>query len=74
MDTLAGTSWTLVQSGVMQTLAFAEGRASGSGGCNRFSGAYEENGTSISLGPLMVTRRARDGFRDRGEDRVDPRG
>jgi heat shock protein HslJ len=40
-------------------LKFAsDGRASGSGGCNSFSGTYRVRGDSISFGPLISTRRA----------------
>ncbi len=40
------------------TLAFEGGRASGSGGCNRFTGSYEEDGESVSFGQLASTRMA----------------
>jgi len=43
---------------VALTIAFAAGRGSGSGGCNRFTGTYEEDGESISFGPLAATRMA----------------
>jgi heat shock protein HslJ len=62
---LDGTSWSLVEGmditipddGEM-TIAFEGGRASGSGGCNRFAGSYEQDGDSISLGRLASTRMA----------------
>lgn len=41
------------------TLTFgADGRVSGSGGCNSFSGTYSADGSSVTLGPLAMTRRA----------------
>jgi heat shock protein HslJ len=62
---LNGTSWTLVEGteitipdDVEMTIAFEAGRASGSGGCNRFTGSYDQDGESISLGKLALTRMA----------------
>jgi heat shock protein HslJ len=62
---LDGTSWTLVEGteitipdDVEMTIAFEAGRASGSGGCNRFTGSYEQDRESISLGRLASTRMA----------------
>jgi heat shock protein HslJ len=62
---LDGSSWTLVEGAgiatpdsVSLTIAFEAGRVSGSGGCNRFTGSYREEGTSISLGTLASTRMA----------------
>lgn len=63
---LPGTSWVLdeidgapaVNRG-RATLEFAEsGRASGDGSCNRFSGTATIAGDSLSVGPLMSTKRA----------------
>lgn len=36
----------------------ADQRASGSTGCNRFSGTYQLSGDSLHFGPLVSTRRA----------------
>lgn len=36
----------------------AEGRAQGSGGCNRFSGSYTRDGTTLRLGAIAATRMA----------------
>ncbi|MEO1190694.1 MAG: META domain-containing protein [Pseudomonadota bacterium] len=36
----------------------AEGQASGSAGCNRFTGALEVTGGALDFGPLAVTRMA----------------
>lgn len=66
---LAGTQWELAElngqpavalTGVgAPTLAFgADGRASGNGGCNQFSGPYTQDGAALRLGPLVSTRRA----------------
>ena len=62
---LDGTSWTLVEGmdvtipdDVEMTIAFEGGRASGSGGCNRFTGSYEQDSEAISLGRLGSTRMA----------------
>ncbi len=62
---LDGTSWVLSQIGSTTptrdsnvTLTFASGKASGNATCNRFSGAYEVEGTGLSFGPLMTTMMA----------------
>jgi heat shock protein HslJ len=70
LETLAGTSWTLVELNgepapeplpgwTRQTLRFhANGLAlSGNAGVNRFGGRYEAKGASLSFGPLAMTRR-----------------
>jgi heat shock protein HslJ len=64
---LDGSSWTLVEGmdvtipdDVAMTIAFEAGRASGSGGCNRFTGSYEQDGDSISLDRVASTRMACD--------------
>lgn len=64
---LEGTEWVGVSvdgaplpEGVEATLHLApeERRVSGSGGCNRFSGAYELAGGRLTFGTLAATRRA----------------
>lgn len=67
---LAGTNWRLVSfgpvgteenvvSGTKPTLNFAEdGRASGSTGCNSFSGTYTVRGDTLSFGRMISTKRA----------------
>jgi len=40
------------------TLQFAAGRASGSDGCNRFGGAYTQDGSALSFGQLATTQMA----------------
>lgn len=36
----------------------AEGRAYGSGGCNRFTGTFELSGEELRVGPIAATRMA----------------
>lgn len=67
---LTGTEWQLVSlgpagseadvvAGTTVTLTFGEdGRASGSTGCNSYSGTYEARGDTIAFGRLVSTRRA----------------
>lgn len=67
---LAGTEWRLVSlgppgsetdvvTGTTVTVRLGEdGRASGSTGCNTYSGTYEVRGDTISFGRLASTRRA----------------
>jgi putative lipoprotein len=62
---LDGTSWRLVEGmditipdDVEMTIAFEAGGVSGSGGCNRFTGPYEQDGESISVRRLASTRMA----------------
>ena len=58
---LEGTEWTLAsgvdvpEDAVPPTLLLEEGNASGFGGCNTFTGGYELDGDSISIGPLAGT-------------------
>lgn len=40
------------------TADFANGRISGSGGCNRFNGGYKTTGNQLSIGPLASTFQA----------------
>ena len=68
---LLGTSWRAtginngrqavesVVTGTSVTLSFgADGDASGSGGCNRYSGHFETAGSRISIGQIAVTAMA----------------
>ena len=69
-STIEGVDWWLVSLGgtaahaapdstvPMLRLDAADARATGNGGCNRFSGSYTLDGTSLSFGPLAMTRRA----------------
>lgn len=66
MMDLTGTEWQLVAidgqdvaAGVTTTLTFGEdGRAGGSGGCNRYSANYVIDGESLSFGPAVSTKMA----------------
>jgi heat shock protein HslJ len=66
---LAGTSWRVtgynngrqavvsVLAGTQLTMAFAaDGRVSGSAGCNTFMGTYTASGSSLRFGPVATTR------------------
>jgi heat shock protein HslJ len=69
-DPLSGTSWSLATfvdaqgatqpalPGVEATLAFAGGRVGGTAGCNRLSGTYQVDGSSLTFGPIMSTMMA----------------
>ncbi|GMU80060.1 MAG: hypothetical protein AMXMBFR46_28470 [Acidimicrobiia bacterium] len=47
-----------VITGTTITARFEDGTVSGSTGCNEYSGSYEVDGRSITIGPLRTTRRA----------------
>ena len=66
---LAGTAWQVtgynngkqavvsVLAGTTLTVAFDDaGRASGSAGCNRFTGSYSQDRENVSFGPAAATR------------------
>ena len=62
---LDGTDWTLASmsgnapaAGSTITLKFEQDRASGSAGCNQYSGTYTTSGSTIELGPMAATKRA----------------
>lgn len=62
---LNGTSWIVSSIGSaaplgdhQPTLAFADGRVSGSTGCNSLSGAYTQNGDGVTFSPMAVTQMA----------------
>jgi len=40
------------------TMSFADGKVSGSAGCNNFHGKYSTEGSKLEVGPLATTRRA----------------
>lgn len=61
-DPLEGTSWELVSSagqavlpGTQVTLAFAEGRASGTAGCNGYGGMYQVDGDQVAFREVAST-------------------
>jgi len=61
---LAGTSWQLLQLGPngalsenLPTLSFSkDGKVTGSGGCNTFTGTVTESGMAITFGALATTK------------------
>lgn len=57
---LAGGEWELAEPGgaPAAVLRFDAGRVFGTGGCNRFSGRYEQSGSGLSFSPLVATRMA----------------
>jgi heat shock protein HslJ len=65
---LAGPTWRVVEiggtpvaagkSGREPHLVFSEGRVSGSNGCNRFTGTYQQDGESLHFSPLAMTKMA----------------
>lgn len=63
---LAGTSWQLLQLGSngalsenLPTLTFStDGKVSGSGGCNTFTGSVTESGMHITFGAIAASRKA----------------
>ncbi len=56
---LAGSEWGLPSGVDVPFIQFsADGKASGNGGCNRFSGNYEQSGNQISFGSIMSTKMA----------------
>ncbi len=62
---IAGTHWTFVSIGGVRVAAdrptvlqFNGDLLTGSAGCNRFSGRYAVDGTTLKAGPLMATEMA----------------
>lgn len=51
---LDGTGTAVVPDGSSATLLLADGVASGSAGCNQFSGSYELDGASLTIAPEMA--------------------
>lgn len=48
-----------VDASLSATVAFEDqGAVTGDAGCNRFGGSFKQDGGSISIGPLMSSRRA----------------
>ncbi len=64
-DPLNGTSWELMAyrktrpiPGTTITATFEGGQVSGSAGCNSYSGSYQVNGNTITVGPTAITEMA----------------
>jgi heat shock protein HslJ len=62
-ESLDGTIWTIVMidqlpvlEDISTELRFADGKVSGSGGCNRISGSYTTQGGEIEFGAIASTR------------------
>ena len=53
---LAGSEWGLSKKPERFIRFQADGRVSGTGGCNRFFGSYTLSGNKLSIGPLASTR------------------
>ncbi len=58
LESLAGEAIPAATGGRPITITFADGRVSGSGGCNRFSGTYTLTGDALQFGPLAATKMA----------------
>lgn len=67
--TLEGTNWQLesfitgdvaasVITGSTVTATFSEGKLTGSGGCNQYSGTYTTDGATLSISPVISTKMA----------------
>ena len=64
-DPLNGTSWELMAYRKTKpipettiTAMFEDGRVYGSAGCNSYSGSYQVNGDTITVGPTAITEMA----------------
>lgn len=62
-ESLDGTGWTIVMmdqlpvlEGISTELRFADGKVSGTAGCNRISGSYMTQGGEIQFGAIASTR------------------
>ena len=62
-ESLNDTTWAIVMidqlpvlEGIATELRFADGRVSGSAGCNRFNGEYTLSSNVITFGPIASTR------------------
>lgn len=62
-ESLDGTAWTIIMMDQMPTLdapktevRFADGKISGTAGCNRFTGNYSHNSNVLSFGAITSTR------------------
>lgn len=64
-ESLDGTSWSVIMieqipvlPDIPTELRFADGKVSGSGGCNRFFGSYTLTGGNVNFGPIAGTKMA----------------
>jgi len=56
---LAGSEWGLESGAHVPFIQFsADGKATGNGSCNQFSGTYTQTGNQLSFGPIMSTKKA----------------
>ncbi len=62
-ESLEGTTWTIVMTdqlpvleGIQTEVRFADGRVSGTAGCNRFNGSYSVASNVMTFGPMTSTR------------------
>jgi heat shock protein HslJ len=54
-----GIGGEVISADVEVTATFGtDGRVSGKGGCNRYSGSFTVTGSAIAVGPIMATRMA----------------
>ena len=74
---LDNSSWKIISIGgtpvidpSRASLAFADGRVSGSGGCNRIAGGYSETADKLKVGMLMSTQMACPGALMEQDDRL----
>jgi putative lipoprotein len=76
---LAGTHWTIASIDGRETLARTDltadfgvdGRVNGDSGCNLYSGAFTQSGSTVTFGELLSTRRAcLEESRAKQEDRI----
>ncbi len=60
LSSLAGKQVAASDAGHAPTITFdaSQKRASGSGGCNRFTGSYEVSGNKLHFGPMAMTQMA----------------
>jgi len=54
---LAGSEWNMGQNTEAFFAFKSDGRIIGHGGCNSFSGSYEQNDTRLKIGPLASTKK-----------------
>jgi putative lipoprotein len=55
---LAGSEWGFADATDRFVQFGSDTKVGGSGGCNTFGGSYSQNGATLRIGPLAVTRMA----------------